>query len=303
MAKAGTGKGNAFCAPGPSYASLEIVRKEAQAQQEKRNVSLTVAGVDIAREDLLRAHANIIPDGATNKRVKTDMNLAISRARVGKEPIVHPIPRQGCDGCRRSSGSGTHHFLCQSENKKQFKTKEEKAAYQAFVPAVKLYAAEMRAKDNNADDELEAPPPPLGSSSNQAAVVSIRQDRIPISIDRSAISSNATPAGRIGGAAASSLASSPSEQKQKSLASRQNLWFCNCREEWPRPKGTQGNPHHQDECRREQATKRVITEQPIAGETVLHMLPRAKKAGRRSRRFSGPGQDDWEETSEEEQSL
>ena len=97
--------------------------------------------------------------------------------------------------------------------------------------------------------------------------------------------------------------SEPKKQKQKSLASRQNLWFCNCREEWPRPKGTQGNPHHQDECRREQATKRVIKEQPIAGETVLHMLPRAKKAGRRSRRFSGPGQDDWEETSEEEQSL
>ena len=97
--------------------------------------------------------------------------------------------------------------------------------------------------------------------------------------------------------------SEPKKQKQKSLASRQNLWFCNCREEWPRPKGTQGNPRHQDECRREQATKRVIREQPVAGETVLHMLPRAKKAGRRSRRFSGPGQDDWEETSEEEQSL
>ena len=32
MAKAGTGKGNAFASPGPSYPHLEIVRKEAESR-------------------------------------------------------------------------------------------------------------------------------------------------------------------------------------------------------------------------------------------------------------------------------
>ena len=170
-------------------------------------------------------------------------------------------------------------------------------------PAVDAAAAAAAA----AEPPAEPPPAEPAAAEPSAAEPSAAE---PSAAEPSAAEPSAAPSyASTGGKRPASLAlgqlseSEPKKQKQKSLASRQNLWFCNCREEWPRPKGTQGNPHHQDECRREQATKRVIKEQPIAGETVLHMLPRAKKAGRRSRRFSGPGQDDWEESSEEEQSL
>ena len=83
------------------------------------------------------------------------------------------------------------------------------------------------------------------------------------------------------------------KRKKLAVRSEQNLYFCTCGAEWPRPKGTQGNPHHQRECARRQRADGVITADPVPGVTRLRMLPAAAAAGRADVIFQGPGPEDW----------
>jgi hypothetical protein len=81
------------------------------------------------------------------------------------------------------------------------------------------------------------------------------------------------------------------QRRTSVIESRSNLYFCNCKREWPRPKGTQGNPNHHAQCARKQRAAGVI-EEAVLGQ-VLKMLP-AIATFRPSVRFVGPGADDWE---------
>jgi len=82
------------------------------------------------------------------------------------------------------------------------------------------------------------------------------------------------------------------QRKQSTVRTRTNLYFCNCLREWPRPAGTQGNPHHTPECARQRRAEGRITADPVVGE-VLQMLPSVRGA-RPAVCFVGPGGEDWE---------
>ena len=82
------------------------------------------------------------------------------------------------------------------------------------------------------------------------------------------------------------------QRTQAAIRTRSNLYFCNCLREWPRPAGTQGNPHHAPACARRQRADGKITTDPVVG-AVMRMLPCVGDA-RPDVCFVGPGSEDWE---------
>jgi hypothetical protein len=93
------------------------------------------------------------------------------------------------------------------------------------------------------------------------------------------------------------VAAAPAAKRQRTqVKSESNRWWCNCRREWPRPPGTQGNPHHDKLCMRRQRADGVFTNEPTPNMTVVQMLAGsdAAKAGRPDVRFVGPGNHDWQ---------
>ena len=97
---------------------------------------------------------------------------------------------------------------------------------------------------------------------------------------------------QLAGCELSAEPSAKRQRKQPAVRTRANLYFCNCLREWPRPAGTQGNPHHAPECARRRRTEGRITVDPVVGE-VLCMLPSVGDA-RPAVCFVGPGSEDWE---------
>ena len=117
---------------------MELSRKHAQEQaQLAGKLSASVVTDDMrVKEDALKAIANRITATVTRMRVKSDMQLGISRrARVGQEPLSKTC--RNCEACNKSKkGSKTFHSLCQSDDRCNFKTRIEQEVYTAFVDAV-----------------------------------------------------------------------------------------------------------------------------------------------------------------------
>ena len=117
MAKAGLGKGNAFTAPGPSYAYLELdheldrkARAEAMARRDD-----DACGFYDREVEMIKIIDKFLPPSATSKRIKSDTWDGISRARSG----LNPMKCKGKCACKSSKSSGgshhgTFHFLCQA---------------------------------------------------------------------------------------------------------------------------------------------------------------------------------------------
>ena len=139
MAKAGTGKGNAFASPGPSYPHLEIVRKEAASR-----VPTMLDEKTRERENSIKQIAAQITEPrhrATRERVMKQIGDGTRQARLGRDPLSAKLP---CDGCRAGSAHGTHHFLCQSGQRAKFKTVIERKVYNEVKTELYSYAAEQR---------------------------------------------------------------------------------------------------------------------------------------------------------------
>ena len=79
MAKAGTGKGNAFAAPGASYPHLEIVRQVAQQQQAQAQSWLDPATLE--REATIKKLAAPINVKATRDRVTKEIGLGVPKKK------------------------------------------------------------------------------------------------------------------------------------------------------------------------------------------------------------------------------
>ena len=135
MAKAGTGKGNAFASPGLSYPHLALVRQDGQRNAAEQ------AALRSPEEDRIVNLADVILDLSARRRVKSDIKKALGRARRGLDPL---FIREPCSGCVRHGG--THFFLCQPRLEKAhgFGKKEEKKAYLLVAPALQTYAAECK---------------------------------------------------------------------------------------------------------------------------------------------------------------
>ena len=136
MAKAGTGKGNAFAPRGASYQHLDLVRRDAQSKEQ---AALHGDSVDREREARIRSLTNVITKASTRERVVKQIDTGLRKARHGLDPLAGKL---ACEGCSRVHG--THHFLCQSPERKQFKTKEESWAYSSVKPELYAYAEERR---------------------------------------------------------------------------------------------------------------------------------------------------------------
>lgn len=107
MAKAGTGKGNAFKAPGPSYPHLQLVRSIAQGR-----AVLDEAGRTQRESNILKLVADEpLLSIEQRKRITSDVRGGINLARRGVNPVLGHWARD-CKGCR--THGGTHHFLCQN---------------------------------------------------------------------------------------------------------------------------------------------------------------------------------------------
>ena len=141
MAKAGTGRGNAFAARGASYEYLHISRTSAQAASAAATSGIVTDEMRQTEQRIV-AHANLIPNHSTRERVKKEMMVGIVRARDGEDPLAG---RPNCGGCSSArSGHKTFHFLCQSKARTKFKTKEEAICYTNVADALNKYVAERR---------------------------------------------------------------------------------------------------------------------------------------------------------------
>ena len=144
MAKAGTGKGNAFTARRPAAGHVvPSAGDRAQAQGGGGGLrSLeTRRRQERKKEEALRSlvgrcHRGHRFGGVSKRKEMTD---GILRARRGLEPLADKCNQSTCERCRR--GAGAQAFLCQAGRAK-FNTKVEAAVYAKCVPAMKKYAAD-----------------------------------------------------------------------------------------------------------------------------------------------------------------
>ena len=147
--KAGTGKGNAFAAPGASYPYLELSRAHGQAMERQ---DLHNPAANHEREKKIKRLADIITVVSTRERVMKDIGKGARKARMGRDPLQGSLD---CEGCTRNHG--THHFLCQAEERAKFKTRKEQEVYDLVKPALYKYAEEQRQALGLPNDPVNVP--------------------------------------------------------------------------------------------------------------------------------------------------